>query len=103
MVWGNDQRGASQYGYHNVHVSLIDAVIAGDAQLAHAIAREHLLAIYEWTSARAGSKRTAASWLPMIKVQLPDANAKLARLVADQLVDEIITAGWPVGQVLGSK
>src|SRR6516162_5930906 len=44
---------------------------------------------------------------PVVTGELPrpgaDANAKRAAKVADQIVEEVMALGWPVGHVLGSE
>jgi DNA-binding FadR family transcriptional regulator len=87
---------------HHVHDELIAPVIAADRRQAQERAERHLVEIREWMADRTGVSRAAISWMPSMDF-VPEASAKMGRLLADQIVDDIVGAGWPVGEVLGSE
>jgi DNA-binding FadR family transcriptional regulator len=83
---------------HDAHVSIVDAILRGDGGLARKRMRKHLLAEAEYLRARRPSRRRLA--------ELPDVvgrSDKRAEEVARRIFHEVATAGWPVGQLLGSE
>lgn len=83
---------------HSAHLTIVDAVIAGDTGKAEAATAGHLEEVTDWLPAHRGRRggRKAARLLE-------EPEAKLAEVVAARIRDEIARRGWPVGQVLGSE
>jgi len=86
---------------HAAHMTIADAVVAGDAGRAESATTEHLESVSEWLlahrSRRAGRTVSSAARTP------EEPGAKLAEVVAARIRDEIARRGWPIGQVLGSE
>jgi DNA-binding FadR family transcriptional regulator len=85
----------------DTHVTLVDAVIAGESGRAEATMRRHLSQVADWLTAhrdrrarRPGSTSARATESP---------GAKFAEVVAARIHDEIARRRWPIGQVLGSE
>lgn len=85
---------------HAAHLTIVDAVIAGDAGEAEAATSAHLKEVTAWLMAHP-RRRTGRKATPAKLVEEPA--AKLAEVVAARIRDEIARRGWPVGQVLGSE
>jgi DNA-binding FadR family transcriptional regulator len=83
------------------HLTIADAVIAGDVGKAESATTAHLGEATDWLlahrSRRPGRNASAAARVP------EEPGAKLAEVVAARFRDEIARRGWPVGHVLGSE
>ncbi|HVW43567.1 MAG TPA: FCD domain-containing protein [Amycolatopsis sp.] len=79
------------------HVELVDAVIAGDGDLAAATMDVHLEAAMRWLLEHRSTRPKA------VARTLEPPGAKLAEVVASAVRDEIARRGWPIGLVLGSE
>jgi DNA-binding FadR family transcriptional regulator len=83
----------------HAHVAIIKAVVAGDESLARSRMESHLEAEAEYLRRRVGAKQLLdASVLRSLGDQ-----DKRGEHVARQVFVEVVEAGWPVGQLLGSE
>jgi DNA-binding FadR family transcriptional regulator len=96
-----DEVARGKAGSRDWHVTIADAVVAGDAGQAGSTTAAHLEEVTAWLLAhrtKRGSKPgTSAARL----IEGPE--AKLAEVIAARIHDEIARRGWPVGHVLGSE
>ncbi len=98
----DSMRGANEVA--KAHEAIATAIIAGDAATAQHRADAHLAAVQRFLTARrrpAGERgsprRTAAG------VKGDDGGAKLAEVIAERIRGDIVSAGYAVGDVVGSE
>ena len=82
-----------------VHARIVDAVVSGNEGAARRRMRGHLLAEADWARRRRGARQV----LDPALVGLAPESSKRAELVAREIFVEIASAGWPVGELLGSE
>lgn len=83
------------------HADLVDALEARDTDAAHRRVALHLEAMDGWLTARRNSG--PVSMTPVANPREPRPPAKRAEVIAGELIDDIVAAGWPVGAVFGSE
>lgn len=74
------------------HRRIVEAIIAGDADLARYQMAIHVEAMGQWLRPRRGSHSVPVS-----------AEGKLGEQVARRIRAQIVSAGWPVGRMVGSE
>lgn len=84
------------------HNAVVDAVVAGDSARAQQHQARHVQAMMQWLASKRRSVRVATSWQPVIESGSGN-HSKLAEVIAGQIMDEVVAAGWPIGEVLGSE
>ena len=82
-----------------VHARIVDAVVSGNEGVARRRMRSHLLAEADWVRRRRGARQVLDPEL----VRLSPEKSKRAELVAGAIFGDIASAGWPVGELLGSE
>jgi DNA-binding FadR family transcriptional regulator len=83
------------------HADLVDALEARDADAARERVERHLDSMEGWLTARRNSG--PVNMTPVANPREPPPRAKLAEVLAGEIIDDIVAAGWPVGEVFGSE
>jgi len=76
------------------HTAIADAVLSGDEARARRRMRRHLEAEAEYLTSRASGR---------IGLPQPTSGDKRGQDVAFQILERVASAGWPVGELLGSE
>jgi DNA-binding FadR family transcriptional regulator len=88
----------------HAHSMIVEAIRAGDADLAERRMSKHVSAQAEWWLSSQGER---ALWtdrdVDKATSNAGAAPAKLAEIVAERIRDDIIAAGWVVGATLGTE
>lgn len=83
----------------DAHARIADAIVAADPSTARHRMRRHLDAEHEWLRRRRSSRQL----LDPTGVRLTGGGNKRAEGVAREVFRQVVGAGWPVGELLGSE
>jgi DNA-binding FadR family transcriptional regulator len=82
------------------HNALVEDIAAGDSSGAEHRVSEHLDAMNGWLTARSDNRPVTMTLRATSRDARP--RGKRAEVLAGELIDDIVAAGWPVGAVFGS-
>jgi DNA-binding FadR family transcriptional regulator len=87
---------------HQAHQAIVAEVVAGDSARAQYLAQQHLEDLQDYLHSSEPLSRTAGPIGEAVDAT-PGRDQKLAELLAQRILSEIIEGGWALGTVIGSE